>query len=81
MCGMRDVLQNAKFQDQVLAKIQELEEKIVMLNGPEVMGKLDAALLADPENQGVMAQKKGRRSHWDKFKNLFEQKRGAQTDQ
>ena len=57
MCGMRDVLQNAKFQDQVLAKIQELEEKIVMLNGPEVMGKLDAALLADPENQGVMAQK------------------------
>ena len=58
MCGMRDVLQNAKFQDQVLAKIQELEEKIVMLNGPEVMGKLDAALLADPENQGVMAQKR-----------------------
>ena len=75
MCGMRDVLQNAKFQDQVLAKIQELEEKIVMLNGPEVMGKLDAALLADPENQGVMAQKrKVEEAIGINSKNLFEQK-------
>ena len=75
MCGMRDVLQNAKFQDQVLAKIQELEEKIAMLNGPEVMGKLDAALLADPENQGVMAQKrKVEEAIGINSKNLFEQK-------
>ena len=48
MCGMRDVLQNAKFQDQVKGTILELEQKIEKLKGKEVMGKIEAALDGKP---------------------------------
>lgn len=57
MCGMRDVLQNADFQDQVLATIAELEEKIRTLNGPGVMGKIENAIEREPDNEGLIAQK------------------------
>ena len=57
MCGMRDVLQNAKFQDQVSSTIQLLEEKIQFLEGPGAMGKIEKALLEQPENQTVLAKK------------------------
>ena len=58
MCGMRDVLQNAKFQDQVTAKIKELENKIVSLEGPNFMGKILTALEANPGNESILAKKK-----------------------
>ena len=58
MCGMRDVLQNAKFQDQVSAKIEELENKIESLRGPEFMGKILSALEANPGNETILAKKK-----------------------
>ena len=58
MCGMRDVLQNAKFQDQVNSTIQLLEEKILFLEGPDAMGKIEKALLEQPENETVLAKKK-----------------------
>ena len=69
MCGMRDVLQNAKFQDQVLAKIQELEK--VMLNGPEVMGNWMQLFRLIQKIKCNGTEKKGRRSHWNKFKKSF----------
>ena len=58
MCGMRDVLQNAKFQDQVSSTIQLLEEKIEFLEGPGAMGKIEKALLEQPENETLLAKKK-----------------------
>ena len=58
MCGMRDVLQNAKFQDQVTAKIKELENKIDSLQGPSVMGKILTGLEADPGNESILLMKK-----------------------
>jgi len=58
MCGMRDVLQNAKFQDQVSAKIVELENKIESLRGPNFMGKILSALEANPGNESILAKKK-----------------------
>lgn len=58
MCGMRDVLQNAKFQDQVNSTIQLLEEKILFLEGPDAMGKIEKALLLEPENEVFLAKKK-----------------------
>ena len=54
MCGMRDVLQNAKFQDQVNSTISLLEEKIEFLEGPDAMGKINQALQAQPENQAFL---------------------------
>ena len=58
MCGMRDVLQNAKFQDQVTAKIKELENKIDSLQGPSVMGEILTGLEADPGNESILLMKK-----------------------
>jgi class 3 adenylate cyclase/tetratricopeptide (TPR) repeat protein len=57
MCGMRDVLQNAKFQDQVSSTIQLLEEKIQFLEGSGAMGKIEKALLEQPENETLLAKK------------------------
>ncbi len=58
MCGMRDVMQNAKFQDQVNSTIQLLQEKIQFLEGPGAMGKIEKALLEQPENETFLAKKK-----------------------
>ena len=58
MCGMRDVLQNAEFQDQVVSTISQLEEKINKLIGPDVMGKLDLALESKPNDETLLSQKK-----------------------
>ena len=57
MCGMRDVLQNAKFQDQVKGTILELEQKIEKLKGKEVMGKIEAALNENPKNESLLEKK------------------------
>ena len=58
MCGMRDVLQNAKFQDQVNSTIGLLEEKIKFLEGPEAMGKIENALIDQPENIAILEKKR-----------------------
>jgi hypothetical protein len=47
MCGMRDVLENARFQDEIKAKIKEFEEKIEYMEGPGVMGQILSALEQD----------------------------------
>ena len=54
---MRDVLQNAKFQDQVKGTILELEQKIEKLKGKEVMGKIEAALDENPKNESLLEKK------------------------
>ena len=58
MCGMRDVLENARFQDEVKDSIFQLEEKIKSLNGPNFMGKILSALELSPENQDLLQKRK-----------------------
>lgn len=57
MCGMGDVIENARFQDQVRTSIVKLEEKIASLEGPGFMGKIISALEANPENESLLAKK------------------------
>ena len=58
MCGMRDVLENARFQDEVRASIKQLEEKISSLEGPDFMGKIQTALESNPANEDLIGKKK-----------------------
>ena len=57
MCGMKDVLQYAKFHDQVSQKITEIENKIISLSGDRYLGKIEKALEDDPENPNFLSQK------------------------
>ena len=58
MCGMRDVLQNAKFQDQVRNTIVSLEDKLASLKGPKYLGMIESALDKNPENDDLKEKKK-----------------------
>ena len=49
MCGMKEVLENARFQDEVEQSILQLEEKIMDLEGASFLGKIEAALKANQE--------------------------------
>ena len=57
MCGMKDVLSYAKFHDQVGATIADLESKIEVLAGDQYLGKIESALVEDPENTALLSQK------------------------
>ena len=57
MCGMRDIIENARFQDEVTASIIKLNEKIESLGGPNFMGKINSALEANPENEDLLLKK------------------------
>lgn len=57
MCGMGDVIENARFQDEVRNSIIKLEENIANLEGPDFMGKIISALEADPENESVLSKR------------------------
>ena len=41
MCGMKDVLEYARFHDQVGATIVDLENKISLLSGDQYLGKIE----------------------------------------
>ena len=58
MCGMRDVLENARFQNDVTENISQLENKIRSLEGPNFLGKIQAALKANPQNEDLIEKKK-----------------------
>ena len=58
MCGMRDVLENARFQDEVSESIKQLKEKIKSLEGPDFLGKIQNALVTNPQNEDLIAKKK-----------------------
>ena len=58
MCGMRDVLENARFQDEVKERISQLEDKIKSLEGPEFMGKILSALEVNQDSQDLIEKKK-----------------------
>ena len=58
MCGMRDVLENARFQNDVTENISQLEDKIRSLEGPNFLGKIQAALKANPQNEDLIEKKK-----------------------
>ena len=57
MCGMRDVLQNSQFKDQVEATIISIEEKIQTLAGANFLGKINNALEQSPNDENLIAQK------------------------
>ena len=57
MCGMRDVLQNSQFKEQVEATIVSIEEKIQTLSGANFLGKINNALVRSPNDQNLIAQK------------------------
>ncbi|MEK9771991.1 MAG: adenylate/guanylate cyclase domain-containing protein [Opitutae bacterium] len=57
MCGMKDVLEYARFHDQVSETIADLENKIALLSGDQYLGKINSALELEPENQALVLQK------------------------
>ncbi|MDG0963816.1 MAG: adenylate/guanylate cyclase domain-containing protein [Opitutales bacterium] len=57
MCGMRDVIQNSRFMDEVETNIDSLKQKILKLKGPTVLGAINAALSENPSNQKLLVQK------------------------
>ncbi len=57
MCGMKEVLENARFQDEVEESILQLEEKIMDLEGASFLGKIEAALKANPGNQDLISKR------------------------
>lgn len=57
MCGMKDILENARFQDEVEESISQLETKISGLQGPNFMGKILKALEQNPENPDLLAKR------------------------
>jgi len=57
MCGMRDVIQNSRFMDEVETTIKSLEQKILKLKGPRVLGAINEALSKNPANQSLLVQK------------------------
>ena len=56
MCGMKDIIQYSRFHDTVRSKITEIERKIQLLEGPSVLGKINAALIQNPQNENYIAQ-------------------------
>ena len=58
MCGMRDVIQNSRFFDQVESTIISISNKIEKLEGPSVLGAINEALLQNPKSIKLLAQKK-----------------------
>ncbi len=58
MCGMRDVIQNGRFLDQVKSTIISIKEKIEKLEGPKALGAINQALVQNPGNQKLLSQKK-----------------------
>jgi hypothetical protein len=57
MCGMRDVIQNSRFMEEVETTIKSLEQKILKLKGPRVLGAINEALLNDSNNKNLLVQK------------------------
>jgi len=57
MCGMKDVLQYAKFHDQVGTTIADLGKKIAILSGGQYLGKIESQLETDSENPDLLADK------------------------
>ena len=57
MCGMKDVLEYARFHDQVSGTIVDLENKISLLSGEQYLGKINLALEKEPDNQALVLQK------------------------
>jgi len=57
MCGMKDVLQYAKFYDQVSTTIADLDQKIVLLSGEQYLGRIESKLEIDSENPTLLADK------------------------
>jgi len=56
MCGMKDIIQYSRFHDTVRSKITEIERKIQLLEGPSVLGKINSALIQNPQNENYIAQ-------------------------
>ena len=64
MCGMRDVIQNSRFLEQVKSSMLSIEEQIEKLEGPTVLGAISNAFKQNPKNQKLLEPKKsGRRGH------------------
>jgi len=57
MCGIGDVLDNARFQDQIRLQIRQIELQLEKLNGPNFMGAIVKALQDDPNNKELLQQK------------------------
>ena len=57
MCGMKDVLQNSRFEEEVLSQITLIEEKIKSLGSEGILGKIKLALEQDPDNKKLLSQK------------------------
>jgi class 3 adenylate cyclase len=57
MCGMRDVIQNSRFLEQVESTIISLNAQILKLEGPKVLGAIEKALEQSPKSEQLLAQK------------------------
>ncbi|MGY8714420.1 MAG: adenylate/guanylate cyclase domain-containing protein, partial [Verrucomicrobiia bacterium] len=57
MCGMRDVIQNSLFVEQVESTIISLEEQIQKLEGPKALGAINQALEQSPGSEKLLLQK------------------------
>ena len=57
MCGMRDVIQNSRFWEQVESTIISLEEQIQKLEGPKALGAINQALEQSPSSEKLLLQK------------------------
>jgi class 3 adenylate cyclase len=57
MCGMRDVIQNSLFLEQVESTIISLEEQIQKLEGPKALGAINQALEKSPSSEKLLVQK------------------------
>ena len=58
MCGMRDVIQNSRFLDQVESTILSITKQIEKLEGPTALGAINQALVKNPGNEKLLAQRK-----------------------
>ncbi|MDA8775803.1 CHASE2 domain-containing protein, partial [Opitutales bacterium] len=58
MCGMRDVIQNSRFLEQVESTIMSITKQIEKLEGPTALGAIKQALVQNPENEKLLTQKK-----------------------
>ena len=57
MCGMRDVIQNGRFLEQVESTINSIEIQIEKLKGPKALGAINQALERIPTDEKLLAQK------------------------
>lgn len=57
MCGMRDVIQNGRFLEQVESTIHSIEIQIEKLKGPKALGAINEALEKNPTDEKLLAQK------------------------